>query len=175
MLGNPGIAKWGTNDLLRSSVESQQEALLVNIKPTFTSIFDRNTCYPFFVRVCAHLSIAEIVALTRTCKKFADLYQYLVPTYWDVNRRLHRFVRDPHGFRSQMAKFDALIAGSFVIQFFERTSWEVSDLDIYVEGDERANAFQSYLLNKEEYTEISSTKIPRYEVYDISRVSKVYL
>ena len=74
MLENPGIEKCGTNDLLLQSwAGSQQKAPLVNIKPTFMSVFDRNICYPFFGRVRAQLSIAEIVALTRTCKKFADL------------------------------------------------------------------------------------------------------
>ena len=66
------------------------------------SVFDSHMCYPFFISLCEHLSIAEIVALTWTCKKYADLYQYLLPIQWDLNRRLHRFVQEPH-----------------VIQFFE--------------------------------------------------------
>ena len=44
-----------------------------------------------------------------------------------------------HGFHSQVAKSDALIARSFVIQSFERTSWETSDLDLFVERGQRAN------------------------------------
>ena len=152
MLRIDGIEEGGTNDRrLRSQAESPGEALLVAVRPSFMSVFDRHMCYPFFIKLCEHLSIAEIVALTRTCKKYADLYQYLLPTQWDVDRWLHRFVRDPCGFRSQMAKSDALIAGSFVVQFFERTSWKPSDLDIFVEQgehNESANTFQRYLLDK---------------------------
>ena len=171
MQRNDGIEKGGTNDLVRSSTEDQEEAPLVGNRPTFTSVFDRHTCYPFFIKLCEHLSIAEIVALTRTCKKYADLYQYLRPIQWDVDRRLRRFVRDPHGFRSQMAKSNALIAGSFVRQFFERTPWRTSNLDIFVEGLERANSFQSYLLKEEGYTKIPSIREP----FRVRSTSRLYL
>ena len=183
MLGIDGIEKGGTNDLLpRSQAESPEEAPLVAIRPSFMSVFDRHLCYPFFIKLCDHLSIAEIVALTRTCKKYADLYQYLLPVQWNVDRRLRRFVRDPCGFRSQMAKSDALIAGSFIVQFFERTPWKPSDLDIFVEDGgygECANTFQRYLLDKEGY-ESSYTKDNEYEpdymaTDYIARVGKAYL
>ena len=171
MQRNDGIEKGGTNDLVRSSAEDQQETPLLGNRATFTSIFDRHMCYPFFINLCEHFSIAEIVALTRTCKKYADLYQYLLPIQWNVDRKLRRFVRDPHGFRSQMAKSDALIVGSFVSQFFERTPWETSGLNIFVEGDERANSFQSYLLDEEGYTAIPSIR----ESSRVRRISNLYL
>lgn len=183
MLGIDGIEEGGTNDLrLRSRAESPDEAPLVAVRPSFMSVFDRYMYYPFVIKLCEHLSIAEIVALTRTCKKYADLYQYLLPIQWNVDRRLRRFVRDPCGFRSQMAKSDALIAGSFVVQFLGRTSWKPSDLDIFVEHGEHgecANTFQRYLLDKEGY-EFSSTEDTEYEpdymaTDYITRVSKAYL
>ena len=143
------------------------------------NVFDRHMCYPFFIRLCEHLSNAEIVALARTCKKYADLYQYLLPIQWDVDHRLRRFVRDPCGLRSQMAKSDALIAGSFVVQFFELTSWKPLDLDIFVEHGECANIFQRYLLDKEGYgfPNIESSGYgPDYMTTDyIARVSNAYL
>lgn len=173
MLGIDGIEEGGTNDF------GPKEAPLVAIRPSFMSVFDRHICYPFFIKLCEQLSIAEIVALTRTCKKYADLYQYLLPIQWDVDRGLRRFVRDPYGFRSQMAKSDALIAGSFVVRFFERTSWQPSDLDIFVEHGEHgecANTFQSYLRDKEgyEFSNAEDTECePDYKApYDIAMVSK---
>ena len=183
MFGVDGTEKGGTNDLLlRSQAESPEEASLVAIRPSFMSVFDRHMCYPFFIKLCDHLSIAEIVALTRTCKKYADLYQYLLPVQWNVDRKLSCFVRDPYGFRSQMAKTDALISGSFAFQFFERTSWKPSDLDIFVEHGEHgecANTFQRYLLDKEGY-EFSNTEDTEYEpdymaTDYMARVSKAYL
>ena len=183
MLGIDGIEKGGTNDLLlQPCTETPEEAPLVAIKQSFMSVFDRHMCYPFFIKLCEHLSIAEIVALTRTCKKYADLYQFLLPVQWNVDHGLRRFVRDPYGFRSQMAKSDALISGSFVFQLFERTSWKTSDLDIFVEHGEHgecANTFQRYLLDKEGY-EFSNTEDTEYEpdymaTDYIARVSKAYL
>ena len=155
-----GIEKGETNP--QPWNKSSEKASLVAIRPGFMSVFDRHLCYPFFMRLCEHLSIADIVALTRTCRKYADLYQYLLPNQWDVDRGLCRFVRDPCGLRSQMAKTDALIAGSFVVQFFERTSWKPFDLDILVEHGECANTFQRYLLDKEGY-EFSNTASNGYE------------
>ena len=178
MLRIDGIEKGRTNDfLLRSRTESPKEAPLVAIRPSFMSVFDRHMCYPFFIKLCEHLSIAEIVALTRTCTKYADLYQYLLPMQWNVDRRLGCFFGDPYGFRSQMAKSNALISGSFVFQFFERTSWKPSDLDIFVEHDkhgEPANTFQRYLLDKEGYG-FFDTEDTQYEQDYIARVSKPYL
>ena len=152
MLGIDGIEKGGTNDLLlQSCTEPPEEAPLVARKQSFMSVFDRHMCYPFFIKLCEHLSIAEIVALTRTCKKYADLYQYLLPVQWNVDHGLRRFVTDPYGFRSQMAKTDALIAGTFAAQFFARTSWKPFKLVIFVEHGEHADTFQRYLLDKEGY------------------------
>lgn len=175
-----GIEKGGTSDVhLQPWTEPSEEAPRVVFGSSFMSVFDRHMCYPFFIRLCEHLSIAEIVALTRTCKKYADLYQYLLPIQWDVDRTFRRFVRDPCGLRSQMAISDAFIAGSFVVQFFERTSWTPFDLDIFIEVGECANTFQRYLLDKEGY-EISNSEESEYEpdymaTDYIARVSKVYL
>lgn len=52
-----------------------------------------------------------------------------------------------------MAAHDALISGSFAIQFFERVNWDESDLDIFVH-DERGTGtrgFEQYLCEREGY------------------------
>lgn len=177
MLGIDGIDKGGTNDfLLQSRTESPEVAPLVATRPSFTSVFDRHVCYPFFNKLCEHLSIAEIIALTRTCKKYADLYQYLLPIQWDVDRGLRRFVRDPCGFRSQMAKTDALIGGTFPVDFFTRTSWKPCHLLVFVEHGERADTFQRYLLDEEGY-DISDRDFTLYEsrFTATAKVTKAYL
>lgn len=38
------------------------------------------------------------------------------------------------GLRQKIADADALISGSFALQFFEGTVWREADLDIYVQG-----------------------------------------
>ncbi|KUJ18116.1 uncharacterized protein LY89DRAFT_684041 [Mollisia scopiformis] len=52
-----------------------------------------------------------------------------------------------------MAKCDALISGSFALQFFARTVWKESDLDIYIQSSPKDNVkiFGEYLIAHEDY------------------------
>ena len=110
-------------------------------QPTFLSTFDRESQYPIFSVLCDCLYIAQIISLTRTCKKLSGLYQYLLPVQWDVDKALRRYVDDPLGFRSQMARCDALIGGDFSLQYFERTHGDSESLDVSVEQGFRAELF----------------------------------
>ncbi|KAL8851878.1 MAG: hypothetical protein Q9221_003201 [Calogaya cf. arnoldii] len=52
-----------------------------------------------------------------------------------------------------MAQFGALISGSFALQFFERSFWPSSDLDIYVEdSQEGTESLGEYLEKSEGYS-----------------------
>ncbi len=53
----------------------------------FLELMDPSVSYPIFRYICNHLGIAEIIALTRTCKQFSGLYQYLLPMLWNFDRR----------------------------------------------------------------------------------------
>ena len=128
------------------------------MQPTFLSTFDRESRYPIFITFCECLSIAEIIFLTQTCKKLSGLYQYLLPIQWDVDKALRRFVGDPLGLRSQMAKHDALIIGYFAIQYFERDSREVDDtLDIVVQ-QAGSDLLGRYISEVEGYSEVEIKK-----------------
>ncbi|KAL8655751.1 MAG: hypothetical protein Q9226_002923 [Calogaya cf. arnoldii] len=118
---------------------------------TFLYIFNRESRYPIFECLCGHLCIGEIIALTRTCRKYSGLYQYLLPKQWDIDRCLRRFVRNPTGLRSKMGETNALISGSFAIQFFERKFWPDSDLDMYVKEGEESDALRRHLVMSEGY------------------------
>lgn len=50
-----------------------------------------------------------------------------------------------------MAAHDALISGSFAIQFFERVNWIESDLDIFVQDETGTWEFEQYLCEREGY------------------------
>lgn len=116
------------------------------------NLLDLFKWYPIFDRLCAHMPIAEIINLTRTCKALSHLYQTLLGLQqWNVDRDLLRFVKDPHRFRTQLGKCDGLISGSFALQFFERVYWEGSDLDIFVKDRREACEFEHYLTNVENY------------------------
>ncbi|KAL9583902.1 MAG: hypothetical protein Q9212_002430 [Teloschistes hypoglaucus] len=114
------------------------------VEPPFLSLFK---IYPVFKELCVHLSISEIIRLSRTCKALSHLYPTLLGFrhYWNFDRDLLRFVKDPRGLRGQLAKCDGFISGSFVLQFFERVCWEESDLDIFVE--EGAGAEDTLVMN----------------------------
>lgn len=117
--------------------EPAQSLLLTLLNP--------DSHYPIFTRFCEILSNAEIIALTRTCKRLRHLYQDLLPSQWDVDRTLRRFVMNPQALRRQMGKHDALISGSIALQFFERVIWRESDLDIYVQEGPQAEAMAHYV------------------------------
>ncbi|KAF7945325.1 hypothetical protein EAE96_010100 [Botrytis aclada] len=111
-------------------------------------------CYPIFDNICAHLDPKDILFFRLTTKQLCSSFNSLFMTQWNINRQLTRFVKDPVGFRSKLAKHDALISGSFALQFFERRLWLDSGLDIYVQD---ANNFRNpeqiakYLVKYESY------------------------
>lgn len=143
-------------------------------KMTKTSILDimqLESRYPVFDRICSHLSIDSIIALTRTCRGLSTLYHSLIPLQWNVDRLLSRFVQDSQFFRSQMGKNNALVSGSVAIQFFERVVWKESDLDIYIEEGEKATAFGNYLTEEEGYEFQRATENGPYKMHDIKQVS----
>ena len=93
--------------------------------------------------------------MTRTCKSLSHLYRALLTSnHWNVDRDLRCFVKDARRLRSQLGQHNALISGSFVLQFFERATWEKSDLDIFVHHNEASN-FEEYLVKEEGYSLVS--------------------
>ena len=71
-----------------------------------------------------------------------------------MDKALRHYVDDPQGFRSQMAKSDALIVGNFVAQFFERVFGDREPLDVWVREGERSELFIQYLFDIAGYSEI---------------------
>lgn len=97
--------------------------------------------------ICQHLPIPSIIAWSRTCSAFRNAYLQR----WSVDNRLKRFVKSPTRLRSMLAKPDALVAGSFALQFFAQCLWPESGLDIFVKQGTGAQSFYSYLLEEEDY------------------------
>ncbi|KAI1367179.1 hypothetical protein F5Y08DRAFT_336848 [Xylaria arbuscula] len=86
--------------------------------------------YPMRTRIFGELDTKSILNLCRTSSGLrADIYSYR----WDINRRLERFFQNPTVFRSALGQADALITGSFALQFFTNKFWPESDLDINVQ------------------------------------------
>ncbi|KAH8683003.1 hypothetical protein BGZ60DRAFT_551938, partial [Tricladium varicosporioides] len=129
-----------------------------------------NLCLPRASRY--HCSPANL-------KQLSGVFDTLYKTQWNINRQLERFVNDPPSLRSLMSQCNALISGSFALQFFERVVWKNSHLDIYVECQpegETALPLEEHLVGVEHYTlqprdEIIPTDYPCISERDISKVN----
>jgi hypothetical protein len=122
-------------------------------KPQLLDLFDIT---PVADGLCSVLSIAEIINLTRTCKRLSTLDKNLILSQWNVNRLLGRFVDKPREFRSQMAECDAVVSGSQALQFFERVHWKEADLDVFIRMGSGVDKFCEYLMETEGYKHVST-------------------
>ncbi|KAI0061378.1 hypothetical protein BV25DRAFT_1826890 [Artomyces pyxidatus] len=82
-------------------------------------------------RICAHSSPVNIIHLSRTCKLAnASVREYYRRAY-SINRHLERWFQDPLAFRRLQQRTTTLISGSCALQFFDRTFYPESDLDLF--------------------------------------------
>ncbi|KAA1473451.1 hypothetical protein DENSPDRAFT_902680 [Dentipellis sp. KUC8613] len=82
--------------------------------------------------VFAFCSPGTMVRVSWTCRTVYALVKSYLRVAYDINRHLSYFFPDPVAFRSLQARTATLIAGSNALQFFERTVYPDSDLDLYV-------------------------------------------
>lgn len=125
--------------------------------PSLIDLFDRTRYYPIAKTLSTYLSIAEIIPLTRTCRALSPLYQTFLQRHWKITPHLTRFVSAPYAFRAKLSEHNALISGSLALQFFMRVSWPDSDMDVYVQRGEDADALETYLFTAEGY-ELDTTR-----------------
>ena len=114
--------------------------------------------YPIFESLCSFLGIGEIQSLIRSCTQLSHIYEHLLCIHWDIDAQLRRFVKYPTKLRRQLAKYNALIAGSFALQYFERVTWKDTGIDIFVEEDD-AVGFCQYLTEAEGYRFTSNNEV----------------
>lgn len=74
----------------------------------------------------------SLLLLRKTNKYVSNEVLSYMRRVFDINRRLSHFFPDPISFRTLQALTGTLISGSFALQFFDRTFYPGSDLDIYV-------------------------------------------
>ncbi|KAI0323629.1 hypothetical protein GY45DRAFT_1264285, partial [Cubamyces sp. BRFM 1775] len=78
------------------------------------------------------LSPQSLLLLSRASRGIRELVSEYFKTAFDINATLGRFLPDPMSFRCLQARTGTLVSGSVALQFFDRTRYETSDLDIYV-------------------------------------------
>jgi len=135
--------------------------------PLLEFLIQREEHYPVFDRICSYLGIGDIISMTRTCKRLSGLYQALLATQWNVDRALRRFVNDPYRFRSKLGEYDAIVSGSFALQFFDRVIWPESDLDIYISQTQQEQ-FEAYLCESEDYKCTKDSRAGEYEHFEVN-------
>lgn len=79
-----------------------------------------------------YASPASILRLSRTCQPCFAAVQSYIPRAYNINRHLSRFFQDPLAFRSLQARTGTVVSGSNALQFFDRSFYPESDLDIYI-------------------------------------------
>ncbi|PVH84599.1 hypothetical protein DL98DRAFT_651799 [Cadophora sp. DSE1049] len=147
-------------------MESLDQSARSRETPTLLDVLGQ---YGIFNALCCRLDTATLFALRRVTKRLSDPFRAHTRERWNVNRRLKHFVDHPQDLRTMMARHNALISGSFVVQFFDDEFWKGSDLDIYVEK-ENAAVFGTYLARKEGYRfEKSSTSGDEYPLSGIHK------
>ncbi|KAL4731222.1 hypothetical protein ACLX1H_000184 [Fusarium chlamydosporum] len=73
------------------------------------------------------------------------------PSLLSITKQLRTFVNDPTRFRSELGKYDGLIAGEFVRNFLEFSPWKVNSLLLYIQRGPKCQGFIKYLLQQEGY------------------------
>ena len=71
-----------------------------------------------------------------------------------------------------MAKHNALISGSFVLQYFARVTYEASDLDVFIHIDDDIESFGNYLTSVEGYNHVETKGTERYAAAGVTKVIK---
>lgn len=88
-------------------------------------------CQPVCESLLDHLSARSLVRFSAVCHLSRDLVFAYYRYRFSINQHLARFFEDPVAFRSLQARTGTLISGSNALQFFDRTHYPESDLDIY--------------------------------------------
>ncbi|KAI8665149.1 hypothetical protein LRP88_12814 [Fusarium phalaenopsidis] len=120
-----------------------------------------------------HLGIADIYALHAVCRSLRWLVGYMTdsPRLLNINKQLGPFVKDTMRFRSELGKYDGLIAGDFVRNFFEFGRWEVTTLLLYVEQGLKSQGFIDYLRDHEGY----ETKSQQHRILERNNAPGFYI
>ncbi|KAI0071357.1 hypothetical protein K474DRAFT_1607059 [Panus rudis PR-1116 ss-1] len=79
-----------------------------------------------------HWSPSVLLCFRATCRRARNAVEQYIRHHWDVHRFLSRYFKDPLAFRQLQAETGTLISGSSALQFFDRTFYPDSDLDLYV-------------------------------------------
>ena len=79
-----------------------------------------------------YCSAKSLVSLRRTCTAVKTHVDAYIAQKFNVDRILTRYFTNPNAFRYLQGWTGTLISGSSALQFFDRSFYPLSDLDLYV-------------------------------------------
>ncbi|KAK7682829.1 hypothetical protein QCA50_014213 [Cerrena zonata] len=134
--------------------------------------------------VLSYCTPASFLCLARTCKSAHAAVKSYMQRAFNINRILSRFLTSPLAFRQMQARTGALLSGSAALQFFDRSYYPESDLDIYADFKHRIEVGE--FLFKEGYefkpereqshdfhTAVSAYQPPPFDNYEFKGVCAV--
>ena len=92
-------------------------------------MFGRAPVYDAIFSCLTPLALARMASVNRNIRMGVKDFQERA---YNINKLLQHFFDDPLAFRSLMACTHLVISGSFALQFFDRSFYYHSDLDLYV-------------------------------------------
>ena len=119
---------------------------------TLYDILDNHTLYDRVLDFCSPVTIFRF---RRSCRSARYAIQDYDRRAFNINRHLSRFFLDPLDFRRLQARTSAIVSGANALEFFDRTRYQGSDLDVYVVGVKSTCELSQWLL-KNGYTFESS-------------------
>lgn len=106
-----------------------------------------------------YLTPLEFIRLAKTCRSaYATVNSFIHRTF-NINHLLSRYFPDPLAFRALQSRTGTLISGSTALQFFDRTFYPESDLDLYLPPTSDKQVLQWLTLHG--YQFVPSGKQPR--------------
>lgn len=80
------------------------------------------------LHVTSYWSVTDILAVASTCRSIRTTLKCC----WDVDVQLSRWFENTQAFRQMLGQCGAIISGSTALQYFDRTSYLRSDVDIVI-------------------------------------------
>lgn len=90
------------------------------------------TNHLLYDRLFGYIGSGDIIRLGWTCRRFQGAVCDYWPRAFNIQRTLSYFFEDILGFRLLQFRTGAIVSGSVALQFFDRSPFTPSDLDIYV-------------------------------------------
>lgn len=84
------------------------------------------------VHLLSYVSLAQILALEATSVRAYQTIQTYREEVWNIDAHLSPWFPDPKEFRSLLGDCNAVVSGSHVLQFLERSKYLGSDIDIFI-------------------------------------------